>query len=146
MQKRMLIALTAAVALVLSNIALAFSSGSGSSTGTAILGHGGAAFVHASIPSGIFPGGNVPVRITVSNPSTATVALGTIHLADISVDAAHASCVRSDFSMPDIVENDQVPAGSVNYSQRGGTLFYADTDIDQNACKGATLRLTLSGS
>lgn len=146
MQKSMLTALIAAVALALSNIALAFSSGSGSSTVTAIPGNGGGVFFRASIPSGIFPGGNVPVNITVSNPSTATVALGTIHLADISVDSAHASCLTSDFSMPDIVENDQVTAGAVNYSQRGGTLFYADTDIDQNACKGATLTLTLSGS
>jgi hypothetical protein len=147
MQKRMLTALTAVVALfALSNIALAFSSGSGSNTGTAIVGHGREVFFHASIPSGIFPGGNVLVGITASNPDMATVDLGTIHLAHISVDAAHASCVTSDFSMPDIVENDQVPAGAVNYRQRGGTLFYADTSVNQNACKGATLTLTLSGS
>jgi hypothetical protein len=148
MQKRMLTPLTVLIALALSGIALAFSSGSGAGAGagTAILGHGGGVFLHASVPPGIFPGGRVPVGITVSNPGTAAVELGTIHLADISVDPAHANCVRSDFSMPDIIENDQVPAGAVNYSQGGGTLFYADTDIDQSACKGATLTLTLSGS
>ncbi len=71
------------------------------------------------------------------------VHIGTI-TTTVSVDSAHATagCLAADFSVPPIVVNaDETSPFSVP-----ATLTMANTALNQNACAGATLTLTLSSN
>jgi hypothetical protein len=70
-----------------------------------------------------------------------------VHVESIAADSGHASCATADFTMADVTENHQVPAGATaDALPNNGSLVYANTAVNQDACKGATLTLTLSSS
>jgi hypothetical protein len=49
--------------------------------------------------------------------------------------------------MADVTENHQVPAeATAEALPNNGSLVFANTSVSQDACKGATLTLTLSSS
>lgn len=87
------------------------------------------------------------MSFAADNPGPSTLELGAIHLDGVTADAAHGGCDASDFTMADVPTHTRVPAGATAYSLAGtGSLRMADTDRSQDACKGATLTLALSGS
>jgi hypothetical protein len=138
-----------AVVIVVASAGTAFAywTHAGGGSGTAAVGTSGAIALVATVPSGIVPGGTAPVAFTVSNAGTAPVKVGTVHLAGITVDAAHSTCVTADFTMPDVVEAQSVPPGaSAQALANGGTMTFANTAIVQDACKLATLTLALTSS
>ena len=105
--------------------------------------------VDASSLAGIFPGASRPVTYTVTNPaSNRTV---TLHDADaagrvdgsLSIDRDHAACDVAWFSFtPDGDEADSYgPGASSTYT---GAVQMVNADVNQDACKGATISLTVA--
>lgn len=136
--------LSVVVVLPLPGAAVAYWTGAASSSSTANTGAIATVWLTASVPDGITPGGREPVSFTATNPGNSPIHVSRVHLKSISVDRAHASCVTTDFSMADVTENGDIPAGSAAVPLlNDGTLAYADPDVNQDACKGATLTLTL---
>jgi hypothetical protein len=141
------IALGTIVAVAVAGIAYAYWTGTGSGTGTGTAGTSGTATITGTIAPGVAPGTSRAVSFTAANPSGSPIQVTSVHLDSVAVDAGHAGCVTADFTMADAVENHQVPAGAtVEPLSTSGSLVYANTGVSQDACKGATLTLTLSSS
>jgi hypothetical protein len=145
--KKVGLALGAVALSLVAVTAFAFWTGSGSGSGTAAVGTSGTVTVAATITDGIAPGTSKPVSFTAANPSNSPIMLTTVHVESIAVDAGHAACVTGDFSVADVTETHQIPAGATAEAlPNNGSLAYANTGANQDACKGATLTLTLSTS
>jgi hypothetical protein len=112
---------------------------------TAPSGHA-AIVLHASITAAISPGTSSPVRLTASNAGSSTAAIGSVRLVGVAADARHADCVTADFTMTDVAQKAAVPAGARDYPLENGTLTFKNTDLNQDACKAATLTLTLAST
>jgi hypothetical protein len=139
------IALGAVAVVAVAGLAYAFWTGTGSGTGSGDVGTGGNVTLSATVTDGIAPGNSVPVSFAASNATDSPVRVGTVHLVSVAVDAAHSGCNTADFSMADVVQNHEVPAQATNESlPNDGSLAMANTAVNQDACKGATLTLTLS--
>lgn len=146
MSKRKL-ALALIGVLAVTGVAVAFWTGAGSGTATGTVGSGGTITVNGTFATGIAPGLTRAVSLTASNPTSSAVQVGTVSLASVAVDAAHSTCAVADFTMPDVVEGQSVAAGGTNVPlANGGTLTMANTAVSQDACKGATLTLTLAST
>ncbi len=91
----------------------------------------------------LYPGGSVPVTLTAANSGTSAVMVGTVSAV---VTTSVAGCLPADFSMPAVAQNTSVPAGATAAPLTGGTLSMANTTVDQNACKDATVSLALSST
>jgi hypothetical protein len=155
-KKRVLAALSVVGILVVAVAAFAYWTTSGTGSGTATAGSDAGVTVTGNPANGIYPGGNVAVTTNIAN-SSATQAqfVSNLHVT-ISVDSAHATagCDAADFtykadseasgaSNPHTVTlNHEIAAGG-NYDV-AGKVFMADTNVNQDACKGATLTLDYS--
>jgi hypothetical protein len=128
--------------------AFAFWTTTGSGTGSATTASSnGTIVLHASFANGLTPGASTPVSFTADNAGTSSLRVGTISLASVTVDAGHASCVVADYTMPAVLSNSTVAAGSIGAALAGsGTLTFADTAVSQDACKGATITLNLTSN
>jgi hypothetical protein len=141
------VALGTIVAVAVAGIAYAYWTGTGAGTGTGTAGTSGTTTITGTVAPGIAPGTSRVVSFTAANPSGSPIQVTTVHLDSIAADAGHAGCEIADFTMADATENHQVPAGAtVEPLPADGSLVYANTDVSQDACKGATLTLTLSSS
>jgi hypothetical protein len=134
------------VALVIVAAAIAYFTSIGSGTGTASGGNSQAVTLHATVSQSLYPGTSSPVSFTVDNPSTGHQRVGTVHLASIAADAGHSTCNTADFSMPDVVANQDFGSGNGQAVTAGGTLSMANTGVSQDACQGATLTLNLTSN
>ena len=144
-QKRVLATLGVGV-IVLAAAGGAFAywtqSGSGNASGT--VGTTGTITLAGTFPSAqLYPGGSVPVTLTAANSGTSAVTVANVHTVVTTSDPA---CLASDFSMADVAQNVVVPAGATAQPLNGGTLAMANTAANQDACKSATLTLTLTST
>ena len=125
--------------------AVAYWTGTGTGTGTADVGTTGSVVVTGTVAPGISPGTSAVVTFTAANPTASPVQVTTLHLDSVTADAGHAACDTADFTMSDVIEDQLVPANATAEALlTNGSLVYANTAVDQNACKGATLTLGLS--
>jgi len=126
--------------------AFAYWTTTGAGTGSAsVASSNGTVTLHGSAGTPLYPGGSSSVSFTADNAGASNLFVGTIHLASVSADAGHASCNTADFTMADVTSNTMVPAGQSGFALTGsGSLLYANTAVDQSACKGATLTLNLT--
>jgi hypothetical protein len=125
--------------------AFAFWSGGGSGSGSGTAGSGGTVTLTGVVGAGSAPGVSVPVTFKAANATTSPIRVASVHLVSITADAGHSGCVTADFTMADVAQGFEVPAGSTASGlPTNGSLAYADTAVSQDACKGATLTLTLS--
>jgi hypothetical protein len=148
-RKRYVVAVVSAIAaLALAGGAYAFWTTTGAGTGSAsVASSNGTLVLHGVAADALTPGGSSSVSFTADNANTSSLEVGTISLDSVSLDAGHSACDVSDFSMPDVVSSTQVPAGASDYALSGsGTLSMADTALNQDACKGASLTLNLSSN
>jgi hypothetical protein len=135
----------AAVALAIA--AVAYWTGSGSGTGSGSVGTNGSVTITGTVAPGSAPGTSEPVSFTAANPSESPIQVSKVHLVSISADEAHPACKTADFTMADVTQNHQVPAEATAEALPGkGSLVYANTAESQDACKGATLTLSLTSS
>ena len=89
--------------------------------------------------TGLTPGSSTPVTVTVSNPNTYSVGVSTVSAV---ITTSDAGCLPADFTFAATVLNTTIAAlGSTSFAQ---DLVFADTAVNQDACKGATVTLTFS--
>ncbi len=114
--------------------------GSGSAT---VAASNGTVTLHATLANGITPGGSKTVTFTGDNAGSTDLQVGTIHSV---VSTSDAACLASDFSIADVVSNTVVGHGLSGVALGSGTLNMANSALSQDACKGATVTLTLSSN
>lgn len=141
-------------ALAISGTALAYwtSTGTGTATGTSSTGTASVTLT-GTVAAGLAPGLSRTVTFTAANPGTAGTKIGTVHLESItSSDGAGVGCnapgLIDDFTMADFAANQVITAGATAEAVTAtGTLVYAyDAAVNQDACKGDTMTLTVSVS
>ena len=117
-------------------------SGSGEADAT-IASANGTLDLHATFGDGIYPGGSKTVTYTADNDGDTDLKVGTIHAVVTTDDV---DCDAADFTIADHVSSAVVPANTAAYSVGSATLSMANSPSSQDACKGATLTLTLSSN
>jgi hypothetical protein len=145
--KRALTVLGVIAVLAVAGVAVAFwtASGSGSGSGKVAESNGELA-LSGTISNELTPGSTSPVTFTASNSGSSSLQVGTI-ASVVSIDAAHATagCKASDFTIEPTVENQTIAAHASNVALgTDGSITMADTEENQDACKGATVTLTLT--
>jgi hypothetical protein len=136
------------VALVaVAGVAVAFwtTTGSGSGSGS-VASSNGTLVLHGTINSALTPGGSSSVSYSADNSNSSSLQVGTVH-AVVSIDAEHAEagCKASDFTIGDTVENQTIAAHGTGVAlAHDGSISMADTEANQDACKGASISLELS--
>jgi hypothetical protein len=141
--KRALTVLGVIAVLAVAGVAVAFwtTSGSGSGTGKVKASNGTLA-LHGSISNELTPGSTSPVTFTADNTNSSSLQVGTIH-AVVSTDKA--GCTAADFVINDTEENQTIPAGESGAKlSNNGSIEMVDSAENQDACKGATVTLTLT--
>jgi hypothetical protein len=153
-KKRVVLAAIVAVVLAISSgIAYAYwsSTGSGSNTASVASTAPGFTVTVGAISGSLVPGGSVNISGSVSNPNDTKLNLTTIAQAatPISIDALHSpGCLATDFTISALSPTPALPkvlakTESVTFT---GTLSMANTALDQNACKGATVTVNIAAS
>ena len=97
--------------------------------------------LHAAFSDNLTPGASEAVTYTADNAGTSSLQVGTIH-AVVSTNVV--GCLAADFTVPDDISNVVVPAGGSAFAVGSSTITFADTGVNQDACKGAIVTLTLS--
>lgn len=149
-KKKKLVSLSALAVLVVAGVALAYFTSQGSGTATATVGSSSNVTINGTVTSALYPGTSSPVTFTVNNPSPGEEYVHKIHLTSITPDSGHSSCStvvtggNPDFTMPEVVVNQDVPSGNGNPITAQGTITMNETGVSQNACQGATLTLNLT--
>lgn len=151
-KKRVLWAVSCVGTLALAAGAYAYFTSTGSGTATATVGSSSAVTIKGTVTGNLYPGSSSPVALTVDNPSSGKQRVGTISLEKITADAGHSSCSvvitggNPDFTMAEIVVNKTFSPGNGQAVTPSGSLTMNDTGVNQDACQGATLTLTLKSS
>jgi hypothetical protein len=151
-KRRSLVALATVGALAVAVAAYAYFTASGSGTATATVGTSSAVTLKGTVTGNLYPGSSSPVALTVDNPSAGKQRVGTVSLEKITADAGHSSCSvvitggNPDFTMADVVVNKTFGQGNGQAVTPGGSLTMNDTGVNQDACQGATLTLTLKSN
>jgi hypothetical protein len=142
------VVLAAIGVLAASGVAFAFwtTTGSGSGSGS-VTESNGTIVLTGTVSSPLFPGGSAPVMFRAINAGATDLQVQTVSLVSISTDPAHAGCDMSAFSMPPAPQNVTVQTGSNDFMlPNPGTLSFANSLVNQDACKGAPLMLTLASN
>ncbi len=142
----MVVVVGIALATAVGGLAYWTTSGSGSGT-AAVASSNGTVTLAATVPAGIYPGGSRTVSFTASNSGDTNLYVGTVSATSITADAGHSGCNTADFSMANVAVNEVVLANASNQALGStGTLQFANTTANQDACKGATLTIALSST
>jgi hypothetical protein len=126
--------------------AYAYFTTTGSGTGSGSTGTSSALTIHATASTTLYPGTSSSVSFTVDNPSPGHQYVNVIHLASVSTDVAHSTCVVADYTMPDVTAAQDVPTGNGTAITATGTLTMANTAVSQDACKTAPLTLNFTSN
>lgn len=145
--KKRTVVLGVVAILAVAGVAVAFwtTTGAGEGSGKVATSNGTLA-LHGSITEALTPGGSSPVTFTADNSNSSSLQVGTVH-AVVKIDAEHAEagCKASDFSIADTVENQVIAAKASGVAlAHNGSISMADTEANQDACKGASISLELS--
>jgi hypothetical protein len=142
--KKKIILAAAAVVVIGAGSAFAYwtTTGSGTGSGTTAASNG-TVVLHASFANGLTPGGSTPVSFTADNAGSSSLQVGTV----TTVVTASGTCDASWFSVAPVAENQTIAAGASGVAlANGGTLTFTDAAVNQDACKSATITLTLSSN
>src|SRR4051812_32953351 len=111
-----------------SSLAFGYWTLTGSGTATATMSSGATVTLAGTIPAGLGPGVDQTVTLKATPSKAESVHIGTVHLASIDVDAGHATCDVSWFSMADVVANEDTPASTSQYTLTAtGTLHMIES-------------------
>lgn len=151
-RKRVIIGLAGVCVVAIAAVAYAYFTSTGSGTATATVGTSSAVTIKGTVSGNLYPGSSSTVTLTVDNPSSGKQRLGTVSLEKITPDAGHSTCSvvttggNPDFTMADVVVNKTYGPGNGQAVTPTGTLTMNDTGINQDACQGATLTLSLKSN
>ncbi|MEV6416803.1 hypothetical protein [Kribbella sp. NPDC051718] len=142
-KKKILVA-AAAVLVIGAGSAFAYWSTTGSGTGSGTTAaSNGTVVLHASFANGLTPGASTPVSFTADNAGTSSLQVGTV----TTVVTASGTCDAAWFSVAPVAENQTIAAGASGVAlANSGTLTFTDAAVNQDACKSATITLTLSSN
>jgi hypothetical protein len=148
MTKKRALVLGVVAAMAVSGVALAYWTTTGAGEGSGkVAASNGTLGLHGSISDELTPGGSSAVTFTADNKGTSNLQVGTVH-AVVSIDETHATagCKASYFTIADTVENQVIAAGKSGVAlSNNGKISMADSESEnQDACKGASITLTLS--
>jgi hypothetical protein len=146
-----LFVLVSAVVLAIAGAAFAFFAATGSGSAAATTSTAAALTLSPATPTAqLFPGGQAAVAVTVTNPNTASVRVGSLALdtsqgnTGFAVDGAHSGCSVSTLSFTTQTNAGAgwtVPGqGSVSLTLTGSLSMSASA---ANACQGATFTVYL---
>jgi hypothetical protein len=168
-KKALIVVLVAALSLA--GGAYAYFTATGSGTGTDTVGTSSTLTVAGTAASTLYPGTSSTVNFTVTNPSSGHQRLGTISLSGIhactgtgsswngaacsnggteqttceSYDSSTSSTV-DDFSMQNVVSNQDFGPGNNQTVTATGTLAMNNLNANQNSCQGANITLSFTAS
>jgi hypothetical protein len=151
-RKRAVIGLASVCVVAVAAIAYAYFTSTGSGTATATVGTSSAVTIKGTVSGNLYPGSSSTVTLTVDNPSSGKQRVGTVSLEKITADAGHSTCSvvttggNPDFTMADVVVNKTYGPGNGQAVTPTGTLTMNDTGVNQDACQGATLTLSLKSN
>ena len=143
MTKKRALVLGAVAVLAVAGAAIAYwtTTGSGSGSGS-VAASNGTLVLHGSITEELTPGSTSPVTFTADNAGSSSLRVGTVKAV---VSTNKVGCETSDFTIADTEENQTIGAKSSGVAlAKNGSISMADTAVNQDACKGATITLTLS--
>jgi hypothetical protein len=152
-KKRVVLAAIMAIALAIaSGVAYAYFTATGAGTGSATVGNATSIVLTPTITGTLYPGGTpASVSVVVKNNGGGAQYVNLIHLASITADGGHSTCVTTigagpanAFTMADISVTSTIAAGGT--TTKVGSLQMNDTGISQDGCQGATLTLNLTSN
>jgi hypothetical protein len=123
--------------------AYAYWTGGGTGSGTGTVSSGGTVTLTGVVADGLAPGLARDVTFTAHNASGAAVQIDTVSMD--SITTSDPACLPADFTMGDTNEDQNVPTGDTPLDDLG-SLGMANTGLNQDACKDATLTLVLSSN
>ena len=142
--KKKIAIVTTALLLVGGGGAFAYWSTTGAGTGSAAnAGSNGTIVLTATFAPGLTPGSERQVAFTGANAGTTDLQVGTITSV---VSTTPSTCLATDFTIAPVLSNTTVEAGDTNVNLGTGTLAFANSAINQDACKSATVTLTLTSN
>ena len=141
-------------ALVVAGAAIAFWTSTGTGQGTATVGtDSGLPISAVTFGNTLYPGGKSPVSFTITNSSANSAITVAQVAADTSFGATGVTglpggCLPADFTFPTFTVNQSIPAGgTLNLTvPTAGGLAFANTAVNQDACKNAAPVLHLKAS
>jgi hypothetical protein len=140
------VATTTAAVLLGSGIAVAYWTTGGSGSGTADIGTSQDVTFTVGAGDGIddlYPGAAEVFEVDVNNPTDGALQLGTVDIEIDGFSAPAGTCDIDDFSVTDIVVNDEVPAGPSTLTGTA-TISMDNTASNQDDCKNASLDLSFT--
>jgi hypothetical protein len=143
MKRKRLSVLGVVAVLAVAGAAFAYWTSTGSGTGTGkVASSTGTITLHGVISNALTPGSTSPVTFTADNSGASSQQVGTVH-AVVSTDKV--GCEAEDFTIADTPENQVLAKESTGTKlENNGSITMADTAANQDACKGATITLTLT--
>jgi hypothetical protein len=143
------VGLAAGLVLGVAGAAVAYwtTTGSGNGTATTASSNGTLALNVSADSTNLYPGGSAPITITATNSGATDLELTTVSFVSLSVDATHAAagCLATDYSVGAVSTTaTDVLADSTSGTVATATLSMANTALDQDACKGATITLNFT--
>ncbi|GAA3269875.1 hypothetical protein [Paenarthrobacter aurescens] len=112
-------------------------SGSGEATNSS---GGGTVTLHANFAGGLAPGNQVNVTYTADNSTTSSTVVGALNA---SVTTNVAGCLPAWFEVTADTSNTRVAANSTATTVGSGVLKFNDEAVNQDACKGAVVTVTV---
>ena len=97
----------------------------------------------ASFPAGLVPGGSQHIAYTASNSTGNSVLVGDL-AATVSTNAD--GCLPAWFTATAETSNSMVPSGVSGIPVGSGTLSFIDSNDDQDACRGATVIVSVTSN
>ena len=138
------IAIGALGLLAVAGVAVAYFTTTGEGTGNAKVGTSSALTISAVSASELYPGTTSQVTFKVNNPSTGHQYVTKVKLKEVKAykDAGHTEakvgCENSWFTMAEVTENQDLPTGETELTNKG-TLKFENENVSQDACKSAYL-------
>jgi hypothetical protein len=143
-KRSLFLAIAAVLALSAGAAAYWTTTGAGGGTGSVASSNGTLTLTAAiDTPGNMYPGGSSDVTYTATNSGDTGLHIGDV---STSVNAAAAGCPDGDFSVTDATQNVTVAPNSTVTLTAKGTISFANSASDQDACKGTTLTLTSSSN
>lgn len=162
-KKRLVLGVVTALVAAVAAMAYYTTTGDGTGTGAADDGYADKLDIASTMavnPNGLVPGGSTAVNGTVENNNPGSAEVTTV--VDTDIDAGLSDegdddgppagdCDDSWFTIADIqvntvldaADDPQVPGGD-DSTPFAGTIVMADSTADQNACKGAEIKISWS--
>lgn len=138
------VAIATAGMLTVGGAAFAYWTTTGSGGGSASASSGGGTVaLHASFAAGLAPGQSTSVAYTADNSSDTSTVVGAL---SATVSTSDAQCLPAWFTVTANTSNSPVAAHSTATSVGSGTLTFNDSAADQDACKGATITVTVTSN